>query len=431
MNSTLARRLISLVIALLLLSYIGYQIYQANYSQVRTETAVFASLGDSAQTEGVVIRKETLLTKNTDGVVAYEVEDGGRMSKGGTVASVYPSAQAAAAEQQVQLLREELNELTQMNKSSGNVQLVNPESLTQQIHMDLYELLESNSEGSRNGVQEKKQDVLSLINQWQIVTGKAENFDARIQALNSQITALSGSSSAKTGAITAPAAGYFIANVDGYESAYSYENVRSLSVADLKKEVQPSDVPANVVGKMCENFDWYLACIVPAETAEKLKEGNLITVDMPFATTSSIPARIVSVNQEDKESEAAVILRCNYMDSALANIRKETIRLNINTYEGVRVSQRAVRFVTMTKTFPDEEGAETEVTREVRGVYVLHGSEIKFVEIIPVFSSNNYVICKVNLNEQEKQDLMTDSTISLYDEVVVGGSDLYDGKIVK
>ncbi len=430
MNSTIARRLISLLIAVLLLSYIGYQIYQANYSQVRTETAVFASLADSVQAEGIAIRKETVLSKNSTGVVAYEVEDGGRVSKGGTVASVYASTQAAASEQQAKLLKQELDELTQMNKP-GNVQMISPESLTQQIHMDLYDLLEHHSEGSRMGVQEKKQDILSLLNQWQIVTGKVENFDARIQSLTTQISTLSGSSGTKTGTVTTPAAGYFIANADGYESAYSYENVRSLSVADLKKEIQPSDVPQQAIGKICENFDWYLACVVSPQTAEKLKEGNRIMVQMPFATTMEIPARIVAVNQADKNSEAAVILRCNYMDSALANIRKEPMRLNIDTYEGVRVSQRAVRFVTMTKVFKDEEGVETEVTREVRGVYVMHGSEIRFVEIIPVFSSNNYVICKTELDEQEKKDLMTDSTISLYDEVVVGGSDLYDGKIVK
>ena len=162
-----------------------------------------------------------------------------------------------------------------------------------------------------------------------------------------------------------------------------------------------------------------------------MKEGNRLTVSMPFATTMEIPAQIVAVNQTDKEAEAAVVLKCNYMDASIANVRKETIQLNIETYEGVRVSQKAVHFETITKTVTDEEGNETQVTREVRGVYVLHGNEIKFVEIIPIFSSTNYVVCKVDLDEQEAKDLMTDSTIALYDEVVIEGTDLYDGKIVQ
>ncbi len=107
------------------------------------------------------------------------------------------------------------------------------------------------------------------------------------------------------------------------------------------------------------------------------------------------------------------------------------MRLNIRSYKGVRVSQRAVHFETRTKTVKNEDGEETEVTRQVRGVYVMHGSEIQFVEILPVFSNSSYVICKLELSEQEQEDLMTSDTISLYDEVVVGGTDLYDGKIVK
>lgn len=430
MNSTIARRLISLFIALLLLSYIGYQIYKANYSQVRTETAVFATLSDSVQAQGVAVRKETLLTHSGNGIMTYEVEDGGRMSKGGVVASVYSSAEAAAAEQKSKQLKQELEQLTQLNKPDS-VQMINPENLDQQVHLHLYDMLMNQNEGNRTGVTEQKQEVLSLINQWQIVTGKVDNFDARIQSLNSQISSLSSVSGSKTGTITTPVAGYFIGAADGYENTYSYEEILSISVEDLKKEQTPQSVPSNVIGKMCENFDWYIACVVDSETAPKLKEGNRLTVSMPFATTMEIPAQIVAVNQTDKEAEAAVVLKCNYMDASIANVRKETIQLNIETYEGVRVSQKAVHFETITKTVTDEEGNETQVTREVRGVYVLHGNEIKFVEIIPIFSSTNYVVCKVDLDEQEAKDLMTDSTIALYDEVVIEGTDLYDGKIVQ
>ena len=46
-------------------------------------------------------------------------------------------------------------------------------------------------------------------------------------------------------------------------------------------------------------------------------------------------------------------------------------------------------------------------------------------------SDENYVICKTSLSEEEQAELLTEDTITLYDEVVVGGSNLYDGKIVK
>lgn len=430
MNSTMARRLISLLIALLLLSYIGYQIYKANYSQVRTETAVSATLSDSVQAQGVVIRKETLLTKTGNGVISYEVADGERVSRGGVVASVYANAQAAVSEQKSRQLSEELSQLTQINQPD-KLQMVNPENLDQQVHLRLYDMLWSQSEGNADGVEQERQSILSLVNQWQIVTGKVQNFDARIQSLTAQVSSLSGAGANRTGTITTPVAGYFIRTADGLETAYSYADALNLTAEDLSKEPAAQAVSGDVAGKICENFDWYVACVVSPEAAQKFKVGNRMTISMPFATTMEVPAEIVAVNQADAEAQAAVILRCNYMDASLANIRKETVRLNIRSYKGVRVSQRAVHFETRTKTVKNEDGEETEVTRQVRGVYVMHGSEIQFVEILPVFSNSSYVICKLELSEQEQEDLMTSDTISLYDEVVVGGTDLYDGKIVK
>ena len=53
--------------------------------------------------------------------------------------------------------------------------------------------------------------------------------------------------------------------------------------------------------------------------------------------------------------------------------------------------------------------------------------EINFKQIVPLFSTEGYVICDTNPEE----DLMTDETVSLYDEVVIEGTDLYDGKVIR
>ena len=68
------------------------------------------------------------------------------------------------------------------------------------------------------------------------------------------------------------------------------------------------------------------------------------------------------------------------------------------------------------------------VTKEVNGVYVMLGSEIVFRLIVPLYSTSTYVICDPNPDEDE---LMTSETVQLYDEIVVEGTDLYDGKVVK
>ena len=46
-NNPVIRKIFSTVMAVLLLAYIGYQIYAVNAKSITTETAMYAELGDT------------------------------------------------------------------------------------------------------------------------------------------------------------------------------------------------------------------------------------------------------------------------------------------------------------------------------------------------------------------------------------------------
>ena len=71
------------------------------------------------------------------------------------------------------------------------------------------------------------------------------------------------------------------------------------------------------------------------------------------------------------------------------------------------------------------------VQENVKGVYVLYGGKLQFVQVFSDHSVNGYAICKTELSSSEQEMLVTSSTIQLYDQVVVEGTDLYDGKIIE
>ena len=96
------------------------------------------------------------------------------------------------------------------------------------------------------------------------------------------------------------------------------------------------------------------------------------------------------------------------------------------------VNERAIRFADVEYTTTDENGnTVTQTAENVRGVYILYGGQLEFVQIFSEHSVNGYAICKTELSSEEQEALVTDSTIQLYDQVVVEGTDLYDGKIVE
>ncbi|HEX3038288.1 MAG TPA: HlyD family efflux transporter periplasmic adaptor subunit [Oscillospiraceae bacterium] len=425
MNSPILKKIISAFIALLLLFYVGNQIYNANYTQVRTETAFDTNASDTAQTTAVAIRKETVITQTTPGVVSYLLSNGSKVANGGNIADLYNTAKDATVQQQIKSIDSEIETLTKLN-NPGDTYAVSPDLLDKQIDEKLTSLLSDVHSGEYLSLPTDRADMLYLLNERQVVTKKVTNFSDRIEQLKSQKTALASSVGGKKGVIASPAAGYFISTVDGCESLYNYDKATSLTVSDLKsKQNQKGAVPSNAIGKVCENFDWYFACVLPADTAAKCKVGNSVNITLPFVSTQSIPADIVAVNQTDKKSEAAVIMECSSMDQSLADIRNQTIQIQIEEYSGIRVSQQAIHFA---NTFTGKNGNTVTVKDAVKGVYVMNGSQIKFVQIVPIFSTGSYVIC-----DEAPADgkIQTESTVKLYDEVVTEGTNLYDGKVVK
>lgn len=76
--------------AILLLIYVGYQIYRSQYTGFKTETAMYADLSASIDTTGFIIRSEELVYSRYDGVLNYTLDDGEKTAFGGTVAELYP-----------------------------------------------------------------------------------------------------------------------------------------------------------------------------------------------------------------------------------------------------------------------------------------------------------------------------------------------------
>lgn len=432
MNSPLIRRLAAFCVAFLLLFYIGYQVYNANYTSVKTEVAVYVQADDPGTAEvvqatGTAVRKESVIQQQTNGVVTYVVEDGGKVSKGGTIAELYATEQDAAAQQQIETLNLQISQLQKLS-SPGSTYAVDQDSLTKQISQKLIALLQTSASGEYDALDEPREDLLYVLNERQIVTNKVSDFNDRINSLTQQRDALTANRQV-LGTVTAPSAGTFISEVDGYESVFDYDSILTITPEQYQQKLETQvSPPADAVGKICGEFKWYFVCVVSAQDALKFIEGNAVSLSFPFAISDSVTAVVRAVNQESIESQAAVVLECSTMNEELARLRTETCSVSVTEYSGIRVSQKAVHFAEVTRTVENEDGEETTETREVKGVYVMHGSEIVFRQIVPLYSTSTYVICDPNPDPEE---LMTSETVQLYDEIVVEGTDLYDGKVVK
>jgi hypothetical protein len=396
--------------------------------QVQTETAAYASTSDTVQVAGTAIRKEILVPGKVNGVIDYVISDGGKVANGGKIAQIYSSSESAAAQQQLQSLDAQIAKLQKLS-TPGDTYAADLDSINKQIDLKLAKLLSDANSREYSDLSQSREDFSYLVNERQIVTGKTANFNVRINELKAQRASLASSSAQATGSITAPTAGYFISTVDGFESVFDYSNVLTLTPLELKtKQNIKAAIPTGTIGKICSDFNWYFAFVITTDQAVRFKEGDQVSIQFPFASSKTVVATVAAVNQAPKGAEAAVILQSNRMNSSIASIRNETAQIQIQEYTGIRVSQKAIHYQSVTKTAKDKDGKSTTIKKDVKGIYVMHGSEIRFKQIFPLFSTSSYVICDSN---PPAKDLMTDTTVQLSDEVVVEGTDLYNGKVIK
>ena len=102
----------------------------------------------------------------------------------------------------------------------------------------------------------------------------------------------------------------------------------------------------------------------------------------------------------------AVVFRCDQMSAELSTIRKEALEIQLVEHTGLKVPKQAI--------VVDE--------NQQVGVYIRSGNVVAFRKIEQLYSQPaDYVVCRV-VNE--------DGYLEMYDDIIVNGRDLYDGKII-
>ena len=435
MGNQIIRRIGATFVAILLLVYVAYQFYLARYTGVDTETAMYSTVSETIDTTAFIVRSEHLVKSGVKGVLNYTVDNGERTAAGGIIARAYPSEEDASARNRIDRIDDELTRLAVL-ENPGEIVTSNSKLIGGQVSDKIVSMLKSVRKGSIDDIGQQKNDLQLLLSQKQIITGaeSAEEYTKHLDALRAERNELLASSAAHTGIVKAPAAGYFIQSLDGYEDAVDIEYVSSLSVQDINaliNEDRAKEQNGRVLGKIAKDFKWYVVCVIDENDYVRLDRTTDITLEMPFATAEKIPAKIIDINRDLETGEAALIIECLYMNADLASTRKEPLRINISEHSGVLVNEKAIHFNDVVVSETDADGNETETVYEnVKGVYIKYGSRIRFVQVFSDATVNGYAICKTTLTTAEREQLVTGRTIEMYDEVVLGGTDLYDGKII-
>ena len=418
---------VSVALVLIFIVFIFVTTNFMGSDSIVTETAFKTTVSDTIRTSGFVIRDVSYIDNTSSGVLAFQVTDGDKVTANGTIATIYENESDAINFQRICEIDEEIEDLKTLNNISNSVN-VGLDSVNNQLDYRLSAFIECVNKRDFNSISGIESDLLSAIYRKQIITGDQMNFDSNIAQLEEEKAQLQSVTGNSVGEIKTENSGYFTSAIDGYENYFSVDDLKEITYSDIK-DAKPADInEGKYVGKIIKGVNWYLACPVTAEQAVAITHNSSnVGVKIPYASADLIPAKVVTVNQFSGEEMAVVVLECNYMSPALSRIRDESVDIELNTYEGLKVSKKALHDDYITQTTVDENGNQKTEEVKVQGVYVKYGRQLIFKQVFILYADEEYVIC----NETPDSDMLIGgSTLELYDEVVVEGDDLYDGKLI-
>jgi putative membrane fusion protein len=393
----------SVAVCIFVIVYIGYQVYMMNRVTVKTETAVDKTVYETVDTTAFFVRDESYIQNSASGTLVPLVTDGMRVANGDTVAVVFKDEQSARDYSRIAEINQTLNYYKSLKNRIG-VQTTDLTSVEKRIDKACESYISMAQNGDISQISSYRDALKEAITARQLSTGSIISVDDKIAALESELGSLSKASGGYV-SVTVNNPGYYISTTDGYENSVDYKDAVNYGVEQIDALItsSPSE-DKGVMGKLVDSFNWYVLCNIDSTKITSFKTDSKVKIILPNSSVQQLEAYFIKIN-DSKGGKTAIVLRGNEMNESIANLRLEKAQLVINEYTGFRIDNKAIREV---------DGQQ--------GVYVLVGNLVRFRKINTVYSQSDFSIVTGIDGES--------GYLRRYDEVIVEGTDLYDGKVI-
>ena len=398
-------KIFSIITAALILGYTISAIYTAVVNNYKTQTAYIQTVSESTDAEMFIIRSETILENpDSETIVVPLAENGGRISNGCEIAAIFTDETSAENYSSLISLK---NKLATYEKIDSGIRLANLdlEKLSGEINSDFYSMLDAVYENDFSSLAETELSFDEKLSRKNISLGKDVDCSETIASLAKEIEALSSSKPKKL--IYAESSGYYVSRPDGYEDVIKIEDIDSLTPEILEEALnkEKNEISSNTIGKVINGHEWYIATCVSSSAVSTLAVGKTVEIVLGDDSDEVVSAKVYT-NKLIEEGKSLMVFKCSNMNEKLATIRKVNGRIVTGSYRGIKIKKDAVRF--------NDEGEE--------GVYIKEGNLIYFNLIDVIYSDENYVVSNDGSGKA--------GHLSKYDEIVLSGKELSNGKVL-
>ncbi len=404
---------IFLVVALILIVVVNIAL--SHDSRMTTNIVRRGLEEDSFGAEGYVFRKQTILVAPQGGYAYSVADEEQRVKNGEAVVQICKNEINFSATSEIKAIDEKIEQLSGA-AFKGDMFSNDPAKIEQEISQNLKSIPHMGYEGNLEEVRDVLNKVNSLIEKRRVAAGEAEpsNADEEIKKLKAEKARIEKEFNIERTLINAPTPGVYTSKIDGLEEKLSLDMLDDISVSyveeleKFKTADQKSDKikEGEAVGKIVDNFSWSIAAVISADEADGIKVGDHMGVRLAEVGTETADAVVTKLAMED--DKALLVVTSDKYLSSIYCTSKAKFEFVKEKHSGFRIPGKSLR-----------------MKDEKMGVYVIRNNKAVFVTVELLYSGKDWIVVAENTGVGENR------VLKLYDELIVSGENIYDGKVVR
>ena len=362
------------VLGLLMIAYIGYQIWHKVTSNVKCIPASPYTYTVKSTGEGYVFRSETVIESPGTGAVVSGVSAGTKVSAYSEVASLYSSG-SADIEQKLADIDEQIA-LLSVSSDTENVTNRDVSKLDAETYALITEMRRCAEQGRFAEAVSHKLNLITKVNRRNAASGTGGDLAAKIAELERERAGLTSALGTLLSVVKTPCSGWYYPDTDGYENIFSADGISGMTYDDFKNIVSSNAADTSRdAGKTVTSPVWYFAFELPKSSLDAKKPGEEYTVFFPHNRGAKIVMTLEKICPGGDTGVA--VFKTDKTPDGFDFARMQSYELLENEYTGFKVPKSAVRVI---------DGQ--------MGVYVLTGEVVHFrkIEVMTEYESNYIVV---------------------------------------
>lgn len=399
--------------------YFGIQAFQYLDDPLTITLAYSYEVETTVDLTGFVVRRERVLDDDSSGLLRIQRTEGERVSAGGTVASVYADQASLDRQAEIDSLEGRVEQLQYAQDLALAAETTR--KLDAQITQNLLEYRRFLAADRLYDAESTALELRALVLKRDYSDAGNGDIAVQLQELGAQLLALRSQAEGSVRRITAPEAGLYSAEVDGFEAVLTPDMLKDLTPSTISSLTADPAVSSRA-GKLVLGDDWYYAATLSTEDAVGLQQqqaaGDALLLRFSKGVDRDLPVTLQSVGARENGRVVVVFRGTTYLQE-LTLLRQQRAEIITGSIQGIRVPKESLR---AERAYLDEDGKT--VTEEGTGIYCMVGREARFKPVEVVYTADSFVLVRSTSDNERRQ-------LRPGEQIVASARRLYDGKVLQ